>query len=124
MRFVEDFLNGQEFDDAFGAFVERSALVVGVLGVTEADEEPPLSAPFPFALNHRLKCVFADLIGPNESFPYAVTGFGARKFCGRMQRLSLFCRRRTSTRPQQEAFLPCPWFYTCDQIRGCGGGEP
>jgi len=48
MFLIQNLLLRQEFDDAFGSAVERSAFVVGVFGVAEADEEPALSAAFAF----------------------------------------------------------------------------
>ena len=43
MLLIQNLLNGQEFDDAFGSFVKR-----GVFVVAESDEEPALSAAFAF----------------------------------------------------------------------------
>lgn len=39
VHFVEDFLDGYEFDDFAGAFVEVRAFVLGVGGECEGDEE-------------------------------------------------------------------------------------
>jgi hypothetical protein len=50
MLLVEDFLHGQQLDDALGALVERSALVVGVAGVAEGDEEPAAATVLALAL--------------------------------------------------------------------------
>jgi hypothetical protein len=51
MLFIQNLLNGEELDDSAGAFEEGAALVIGVFGVAEADEEAALAAAFAFALH-------------------------------------------------------------------------
>ena len=44
MRLIQNLLNRQEFDAAFGSFVERGAFVFGVFSIPERDEEAALPA--------------------------------------------------------------------------------
>jgi len=46
MLLIQNLQNGKEFDDAFGSAVDRGEVAMGVIGLTEADEEPALSAVF------------------------------------------------------------------------------
>ncbi len=50
MRLIQNFLHRQQLDDPPRSFVKRSALLLGVFGVAEADEEAALAAAFAFAL--------------------------------------------------------------------------
>ncbi len=59
-------LHGQQLDDSTRSLVERRALLFGVAGVAERDEEPALAAVLALALHDGLERVdvgAADLVG-------------------------------------------------------------
>jgi len=65
---VQDLLHGQQLDDPpRGALVERRALLFGVVGVAEGDEEAALAAVGAPALRLRAVLVPKDLaFGKND----------------------------------------------------------
>jgi hypothetical protein len=56
---VENFPHGQQLDDSTRSLVKGDALLFGVLGVAEGDEEAALSPAFAFALHDGLEASVA-----------------------------------------------------------------
>src|SRR5438270_11958757 len=108
---VEDLLHGQELDDAAGALEEGAALVLGVLGVAEGDEEAALAAAVALALHDGLEGVdvgAADLVDLLD-----LDGEASRRRTGR--RRWAWCRRGRCGRPR-----PCRRPAPCS---GCRRGR-
>ena len=68
---VQDLLHGQQLDDPPGALVERRALLFGVAGVAEGDEEAALVAVGALALQWRRASGKLELSGSDT--PWRVT---------------------------------------------------
>src|SRR5437762_13904028 len=66
MLLIQNFLDGEQFDDPTSSLVEGGAFAFGVFGVAEGDEEAALATAFALALHDGLECVnvgTADLVG-------------------------------------------------------------
>ena len=66
MLLVQNLLHGQQLDDSTRPPVERRALLLGVAGVAEGDEEAALAAALTFAFHDGFELVdvgAADLVG-------------------------------------------------------------
>src|SRR5947208_986644 len=61
---VQDLLHGQQLDDPPGALVERRALLFGVAGVAEGDEEAALAAVGALAFHDGLEGVDVGAADP------------------------------------------------------------